>query len=278
MIRWAVIPVAGHGRRMQPAAAVVPKALLPVGTWPMLHWALDEAIRAGIPGIILVVGVDQQLVRDYLDAAIEAARRGDETDLAELGRGLRDCEVRYIEQPEPLGVGDAFVRCRPVTGKDVFAVLLPDNWFDSPTPAIEQVARAYDRTGLCSLGLTEIVAAERALFGNVGAVDLQPVEGNCYRVLGLQDKLPGAFVAEGEKLVLRGCARYVADERLYEALLATGPPARGEWDDVPAFQNLIRHAGLAAHLIDGQHYDVGHRQGYLAAAAYLGRCAADEAR
>ena len=278
MIKWAVIPVAGHGRRMQPAAAVVPKALLPVGTWPMLHWTLDEAIAASIPGIILVVGPEQQLIREYLKGALEAARCSHDTDLARLGRGLRDREVRWIEQPEPVGVGDALVRCRPLTGPDVFAVLLPDNWFHAPTPAIEQVAVAYSRTGLCSIGLTEVTAKERSLFGNVGGVSLRRLDGDCYRVLTLQDKLPGTFAGEGAESVLRGCARYIVDERFYEALLATGPPPQGEWDDVAAFQQLIDNAGLAAQRIDGRHYDVGHRRGYLAAATYLGRCTTDDER
>ncbi len=278
MIEWAVIPVAGHGKRMQPAAAVVPKALLPVGTWPILHWALVEAIRAAIPGIILVVGPDQQLVRDYLGVAVEAARRNEKTDLACLGRGLLDREIRFIEQAEPLGIGDAFMCCRAVTGQDVFSVLLPDNWFDAATPAIGQVARAYAQTGLCSLGLTEVVTEESALFGNVGGVGLRRLDGDCYRVLALQDKRPGVFATEGKSSVLRGCARYVVDARFYDALLATGPPSQGEWDDVPAFQHLIDNAGLAAYRIDGRHYDVGHRRGYLAAAAYLGRCAAEEER
>ncbi len=243
----------------------------------MLHWALDEAMRAQIRGIVLVVGPDQQLVRQYLDAAVLAGRAGENTDLGQLGRQLSDCDIRWIEQDEPRGIGDALVRCQAVTGDAVFAVLLPDNWFDAPMPAIEQVARAYVRTGLCSLGLTEVVPAEHSLFGNVGGVRLKPLEGDCFQVLALQNKLPGAFAPAGGA-TLRGCARYVVDERFYEALRATGPPARGEWDDVPAFQHLIGHAGLAAARIDGRHYDVGHLAGYLAAATYLGRLAADTDR
>ena len=277
MIQWAVIPVAGHGRRMHPAAAVVPKALLPVGTWPMLHWVLEEAIQADIPGIILVVGPDQQLVRDYLDAALRAACCGQETELGHLGHGLRGREICYIEQPKPLGIGDAFIRCEPVTREDVFGVLLPDNWFHATIPAIKQVARAYTRTGLCSLGLTEIASEEARLFGNVGGVELQPLGGDYYRILSLQDKLPGAFAPKDQTPVLRGCARYVADERFYEALLETHPPPHCEWDDVPAFQDLIGNAGIAAYRISGRHYDVGHREGYLAAAAYLSRYVAEEA-
>ena len=272
MIPWAVIPTAGRGTRMYPAAAVIPKVLLPVGTWPMLHWALEEAVASGIPGLALVIGPEQQLIRDYVEACTRAARRGDLGDLADLGRGLQDREIRWIEQARPLGVGDAFMRCRSITAGSPFAVLLPDNWFDSAQPATAQVFETYLATGLCTLAMTSIDAAESALFGNVGGVDLEHLAARSYRIVRLQDKLPGTFEcppAGGS--VLRGCARYVLDDRFYDALSVTGPPPDGEWDDVPAFQWLIAEHGLAGHHIDGTHYDVGMPRGYLAAAAHLYR-------
>jgi len=267
---WAVIPIAGRGTRLQPAAAVIPKALLPVGPWPMLHGALDECVRAEIGGIVLVMGPDQALVHAYLDEALAVARRGDVGDLADLGRGLLQIDLVRVEQRAPTGVGDAFMLGRPFTGDGSFAVLLPDNWFQAEPAAIAQVSRAYEVTGCCSLGLTEVAPDEAHLFGNVGGMELDLVGDGTYRVAALQDKLPGQFPAAGVP-VLRGCARYVLDGRFYEALLATGPPESGEWDDVPAFQHLIAAEGLAAQRIIGQHYDVGHQAGYLAAAAYLAR-------
>jgi UTP--glucose-1-phosphate uridylyltransferase len=267
---WAVIPIAGRGTRLYPAAVVVPKALLPVGPWPMLHGALDECLRAEIGGIVLVMGPDQALVHAYLDEALAAARRDDTGDLADLGRGLLQIDLVRVEQRTPAGVGDAFMLGRPITGEGSFAVLLPDNWFDAEPAAIAQVARAYEITGCCAVGLTEVVAEEAHLFGNVGGMELELVADGTYRVAAIQDKLPGQFPAVGEP-VLRGCARYVVDGRFYDALLATGPPENGEWDDVPAFQRLIATEGLAAQRIIGQHYDVGHPAGYLAAAAYLAR-------
>lgn len=267
---WALIPIAGRGTRLYPAAAVIPKALLPVGVWPMLHGALDECIRAEIGGIVLVMGPDQALVHAYLDEALAAARRGEDGDLADLGRGLLQIELVRVEQRIPAGVGDAFMLGRPITGDDPFAVLLPDNWFDAEPAAIAQVARAYEVTGCCALGLTEVIPEEAHLFGNVGGMELEAIGEGTYRVAAIQDKLPGQFQAVGAP-VLRGCARYVADGRFYDALLATGPPDNGEWDDVPAFQRLIATEGLAAQRIVGQHYDVGHHAGYLAAAAYLAR-------
>lgn len=265
-VAWAVIPTAGRGTRMLPAAAVVPKALLPVGLRPMLHWALEEALDAGITGLVIVVGPGQEAIRAYVEAAADAS--GSDSALGRLGEKLAAAEVCWVEQPEPRGVGDAFVRCRPVTGDADFAVLLPDNWFHAREPAIGQVARTRAATGLCTLGLTRVPADEAELFGNVGGVRLQALGGDSHRILALQDKAPGTFRAAGAS-ALRGCARYVAGPELYDALEATGPPPDGEWDDVPAFQYLITTLGLAGHHIHGRHYDVGHPAGFLAAAAYL---------
>lgn len=270
-LQWAVLPVAGRGTRMQPAAAVVPKALLPVGLRPMIHWALEEALDARIPGLILVVGPEQGLVRRYLARALEAAASDEPGLLARLGRKLRGARLEWIEQPQPAGVGDALIRCRELTGDADLGVLLPDNWFDADPPAIAQVARTREATGLCTLGLTLLEPGEGALFGNVGGVEVEPLGGDAYRLRSLQDKRPGIFTAPAAGPTLRGCARYALGPEFYEALLATGPPASGEWDDVPAFQSLIAGPGLAGHRIDGRHYDVGLPAGYLAAAAYLQR-------
>ncbi len=312
MIDWGVIPTAGQGQRMAPASTAVPKTLLPVGLRPMLHWTLMEAAESGLKALAIVIAPGDVLVRAYIDAAHAAGRvlstdttgtsppfltavRGaganrkeahpdhfDANALVDLGRLLADIEIHWVEQPRPTGIGDAFVRCRHLTGGSPFAVLLPDNWFDISTgddslPAIAQVYRGFELTGMCSLGLTWVDPGERALFGNVGGVELAAISKRTHRVLSLQNKETGAFGGD-DRRVLRGCGRYVVDDRFYEALEATrGQPdgtassggAPSEWDDVPAFQRLIATAGLAGREIQGRHYDVGRPAGYLAAAAHL---------
>lgn len=266
--RWAVVPVAGSGTRLLPASAVVPKALLPVGLRPMLHWTLQEIIEAGLERVILVRGPEQGLIGDYLQAADRASREGRTDDLGRLGSALRRIDVHVVVQPVACGVGDAFVRCREITGQEPFAVLLPDNWFASAVPAIGQVIDTFQRLRQPTLGLTAVPPEESHLFGNVGGVRLQRVRDRSYQILALQDKKPGTFQASRQE-VLRGCGRYVLTPEFYDALTATGPPDQGEWDDVPAFQRLIAQGRLAGHLIQGRHYDVGLPPGYLAAAAWL---------
>lgn len=244
----------------------------------MLQWALEEAIEAHIPGLIIVLGPEQTAIRDLVDVAQRAGRQEGDSPLARLGRGLSGVELRWVEQPRPSGIGDAFIRCRDITGEAAFAVLLPDNWFLASPPAIAQVIRTFRATGLETIGLTRVRPEEASLFGNVGRVRLEEIEGPSRRILALQDKGEGSFQPASPGAALRGCARYVCTPRFYDALGATGPPADGEWDDVPAFQHLVGTSGLAGHVIEGRHYDVGRPDGYLAAAHWLFEHAGDDDR
>ena len=140
---WAVIPTAGRGTRLHPATQSVPKVLLPVGVRPMLDWALDEALAAGVSAIAVVVSPDQARVREYVEWR------------AGTGSWRAGVSLHVVEQPEPVGIGDALIRCRSLTGDASFGVIAPDNWFDSPTPAVAQVAQTHFRTGLNTLGLRD---------------------------------------------------------------------------------------------------------------------------
>lgn len=272
MVPWAIVPAAGRGTRLRPVTAAVPKVLLPVGTRPMLQWAIDEAIDAGVDGVIVVIGEDGDAVRAYLERARSAADGGD-SGLEVFGRRLRRVELVLVEQPAPLGVGDAFVRCRGVTGTDPFAALLPDNWFDATEPPIRQIYDTFERCGLATLALTEIRPEQAPRYGNVGGVELDEIGGRSYRIRFLQDKRRGTFEARENGAELRGCARYLLGPDFYDALEATGPPRRDEWDDVPAFQYLIDGPGVAGHRVEGVHFDLGQPAGYLAAQAHLAAAA-----
>ncbi len=256
-LSWAIIPTAGRGTRLRPVTKVVPKVLLPVGLRPMIDWAIDEALEAEVGGIVFVVSPDQPMVT----AHIKARQSSSDWPVS--------VETHFVEQSHPAGLGDALIRCRPWTGDDSFGVVVPDNWFDSPCAPVVQLAGAHFRTGQASLGLIEVRPGQGFLLGNVGEVELEPIENRDYRITRLGDKSDGAFPTPKSQSVLRGCARYVLGPSFYDALDATGPLPEGEWDDVPAFQYLADEAELIGHKLEGHHFDLGHQSGYLAAMNYL---------
>ena len=256
-LSWAIIPTAGRGTRLRPATNVIPKVLLPVGLRPMIDWAIDEALEADVEEIAFVVSPDQPMVKAHIKARQSSS---------DWPVGV---EAHFVEQPNPAGLGDALIRCRPWTGDDSFGVVVPDNWFDSSRAPVAQLAGAHFRTGEASLGLIEVRPGQGFLLGNVGEVELEAMKNQDFRIMRLGDKSEGAFVNLQSRSVLRGCARYVLGPGFYDALEATGPFPEGEWDDVPAFQYLADKGALIGHKLDGHHFDLGHQNGYLAAMNYL---------
>ena len=254
---WAIIPTAGRGARLRPATDAIPKVLLPVGLRPMIDWAIDEALNAGVGAIAVIVAPDQPQVTAYVEARRSAPAWPGEV------------ELHFVEQPRPAGLGDALIRCRPWTGEDSFGVVVPDNWFDAPCAPVGQVAEAHFRTGMNAVGLIEVGPENASLLGNVGEVELEAIDDRDFRITRLGDKSAGTFTIEGPEPVLRGCARYALGPAFYDALEATGPPPEGEWDDVLAFQRLVAGDGLVGHKLEGRHFDVGQEGGYLAAMSYL---------
>jgi len=205
MVPWTVVPTAGSGTRLLPASAVLPKVMLPVGLCPMVHWAVRESALAGVRALLVIVSPHQPLIRQYLEYVTRPEQV--EPRMVELRDLLQGVELHFVEQAEPRGVGDALIRCKAFTGTDPFAVVLPDNWFDSVTPAVAQVASTFEATGTNAIGLTEVRAADAGLYGNVGGVDLEPISGPAFRILALQDKQPGKFSIQSGPKVLRGCGR-----------------------------------------------------------------------
>lgn len=254
---WAIIPAAGLGTRLRPATDTIPKALMPVGLRPMIDWTIDEALDAGVGAIIVIVAPDQPQVTAHVEARIATPE------------WPREVELHLVEQPRPAGLGDALIRCRPWTGEDSFGVVVPDNWFDAPCSPLGQVAGAHFRTGMSAIGLIEVSAESAVLLGNVGEVELESIDDRDFRITRLGDKAAGTFAIWGSAPMLRGCARYALGPAFYDALEATGPPPAGEWDDVPAFQRLVSGDGLVGHQLQGRHFDVGQKGGYLAAMSYL---------
>src|SRR5215472_14585514 len=130
----AVIPAAGLGSRFLPASRAVPKELLPLGTRPLVHHVLDEVERAGFDRAAIVVSPAKAAIRAYFapDPALEGLlrERGDEHGLGALRASVAIAErlaLQFVEQPHPLGLGDAVARCRHLAGGEPLAVLLPDD-------------------------------------------------------------------------------------------------------------------------------------------------------
>src|SRR5664279_4265095 len=140
----AVFPVAGLGTRFLPATKASPKEMMPIVDKPLIQYAVEEAVAAGVTDMIFVTGRSKRAIEDHFDKAYELEtdlERKGKTELLNYVRNLipKNINCIYIRQPEALGLGHAILCARPVVGDEPFAVLLADDLLDAETPVLKQM-------------------------------------------------------------------------------------------------------------------------------------------
>ncbi|MCB1390277.1 MAG: UTP--glucose-1-phosphate uridylyltransferase GalU, partial [Rhodobacteraceae bacterium] len=263
-IKKAVFPVAGLGTRFLPATKAMPKELLPIIDRPIIQYAVEEAIAAGITDLIFVTGRPKRAIGDHFDANLEL-----EFQLSQKGKHKERDMVRnivpegvnciFIRQPEPKGLGDAVLCAAPAVGDAPFAVLLADDLMKgAPLPTAEMVA-AYERHPTNYLCVTEVAEAELHKYGIVrpgpAGADGQVT------VAGLVEK-PSLAEAPSR---LASMGRYVFDPEIFEVLRRLRPGAGDEIQLADAIDVLAGRGRVAAMAMSAARYDCGSKFGYLTA-------------
>ena len=263
-VRKAVLPVAGLGTRMLPAAKTTPKEMLTVVDRPLIHWVVDEARDAGIEHIVLVTGRGKSALEDYFDHAPELHEslrsKGKDSVLADLIAHLPgEGEMSYVRQMAPLGLGHAVWCAREVIGDEPFAVLLPDMIMDAEPGATKQMLDAYEATGGSNIIVVE--PCPPGMAHQYGIVALDGHEGRLNRMTGMVEKpAPGT---EPSNLFISG--RYVLNPEIFAVLEEKQRGAGGEIQLTDAMARLMERQPFHALEYDGTTYDCGDRIGWLRA-------------
>ena len=263
-IRKAVLPVAGLGTRMLPAAKTVAKEMLTVVDRPLIHWVMAEARAAGIEHFILVTGRGKSAMEDYFDHQVELEAtlqaKGKTALLDSLLADLpKEGEVSYVRQMNPHGLGHAVWCAREIVGDEPFAVLLPDMIMDAAPGATAQAIAAYEETGGSNIIVVEPCPAGMA--HQYGVVALEPGEGRLRKMTGMVEKpAPGT---EPSNLFISG--RYVLNPEIFEALAEKERGAGGEIQLTDAMARLMSSQPFHALEYEGTTYDCGDRLGWLRA-------------
>src|SRR5687767_14035367 len=166
----AVFPVAGLGTRFLPATKASPKEMLPVVDKPLIQYAAEEAVAAGITELIFITGRGKRAIEDHFDTAFEVeselATRGKHEMLAMVREVVpRHVNCIYVRQPQAFGLGHAVLCARPVIGDHSFAVILSDDLIDAKPPVMKQMVDVY-RSKLCALiGVQKIARADTGQYG-----------------------------------------------------------------------------------------------------------------
>ena len=263
-VRKAVLPVAGLGTRMLPAAKTTPKEMLTVVDRPLIHWVVDEARAAGIEHLVLVTGRGKSAMEDYFDHAPELQAmleaKGKDKLLADLLAHLPgEGEISYVRQMAPHGLGHAVWCAREVIGDEPFAVLLPDMIMDAEPGATRQMLEAYEATGGSNIIVVE--PCPPGMAHQYGIVALDGHEGRLNRMTGMVEKpAPGT---EPSNLFISG--RYVLNPEIFQELEAKERGAGGEIQLTDAMARLMAKQPFHALEYEGETYDCGDRIGWLRA-------------
>ena len=273
-VRKAVLPVAGLGTRMLPAAKTVPKEMLTVVDRPLIHWVMAEARAAGIEHFVLVTGRNKTAMEDYFDRMPELedtlGLKGKHAILEQLMADLPgEGELSYVRQMAPLGLGHAVWCAREVIGEEPFAVLLPDMIMEAAADArgaegpgaTAQAIAAYEETGGSNIVVVEPCPQGEAHKYGVVALDGGGPGDRLRRMTGMVEKpAPGT---EPSNLFISG--RYVLNPEIFDALADRRTGAGGEIQLTDAMARLMGDQPFHALEYEGATYDCGDKVGWLRA-------------
>ena len=259
----AVFPVAGLGTRFLPATKASPKEMLPIVDKPLIQYAVEEAMDAGITDIIFISSRTKRTVEDHFDKAYELetelAARG-KNRVLELVQSIRPPGVNfiYIRQAEALGLGHAVLCAQPVVGNEPFAVILADDLIDGTPPVMKQMVDQYDFYQCSVLGVQQVAPQDTAAYGIVDATSL---EERVSRVNAIVEKPK----PEEAPSTLGVVGRYILTPRIFHHIRNLKPGAGGELQLTDAIAALLIEQQVLAYAFDGVRYDCGSKLGYLQA-------------
>ena len=262
-ITKAVFPVAGMGSRFLPATKASPKEMLPVVDKPLIQYAVEEAVAAGMTEMIYVTGRNKRAIEDHFDKAaeLEAAleERGNQKLLATV-RGILPAGVHcvFIRQPETLGLGHAVLCARPLVGDEPFAVILADDLIDAKPSVMSQMVERYSYYRRSIIGVQNVTREETDQYG---IVRCGSALNDVHQIDGIVEKPKPAEAPSTLGVV----GRYILSPRIFEHLANARPGKGGEIQLTDAIASLLEQEQVLAYQFQGTRYDCGSKIGYLKA-------------
>ena len=267
-ITKAVFPVAGMGSRFLPATKASPKEMMAVVEKPLIQYAVEEAVAAGITDMVFITGRNKRSIEDHFDKAYELeaelALRG-KVELLRIVQEVIPKHVNciYIRQTEALGLGHAVLCAQPVVQDEPFAVILADDLIDGEMPIMKQMVNVFERHHCSVLGVQEVPREQTRQYGIVSSTNLEP---GVEKVNGIVEK-PKPEVAPSTLAVV---GRYILTPRIFHHLEQVQPGTGGEIQLTDGIAALMQEEQLLAYRFQGIRYDCGSKLGYLQAQVAFG--------
>ncbi len=270
-IRKAVFPVAGLGTRFLPATKASPKEMMPIVDKPLIQYAVEEAIAAGINELIFVTSSGKRTIEDHFDSQFELEYRLREQGKTALLKAIQDIVPHgvscvYVRQSEALGLGHAVLCAKRVIGDEPFAVLLADDLIDATPamPCLKQMALSFQKSHMKGMVAVQPIALEQAPHYGVVAV-AEPI-APLANLLGIVEK-PQPSQAPSRYGVV---GRYILPPEIWEVLENLKPGRGSELQLTDAIAVLLEQYPMGAFAFEGKRYDCGSKLGYLMATVEYG--------
>jgi len=230
MIKKAIIPAAGLGTRMNPITRILPKPMIPIGTTPVLDYVINEALASGIEEIGIIIGHKGDVIRNYYQG---------------------DSRLTFIEQPNPLGLGDAIYQAKEFIGTDDFAILFGDMIIESDTPCLAQLMDIYNQHNTSVLALEERSLAIIQQYNAVFYEHLTPQLVSVQKLIEKPKKSTSSLTSIG---------RMIVSPSLFTHLEQTSPGIKGEIQLTDALDQLAKNEALFGYLYKGRSFDIGTKE------------------
>lgn len=258
----AVFPVAGFGTRFLPATKAMPKELLPIIDKPIVQFAVEEAIAAGITDLIFVTGRNKRAVGDHFDTNLELESQlmaKGKKDLRDLVRNIvpEGVSCIFVRQPEPLGLGHAVLCAAPAVGDNPFAVLLADDLMHGENLPTTALVTAFEQVQRAILSVAEVPEQDVSKYGI-----LKPGTRDASGLIAVEGLVEKPDVQDAPSN-MASFGRYVFTSEVFALLRALKPGAGGEIQLADAIDQLAGQGKVAAIVNPSNRYDCGDKFGYL---------------
>jgi UTP--glucose-1-phosphate uridylyltransferase len=270
-VRKAVFPAAGWGTRFLPATKAQPKEMLPLVDKPIIQYAVEEAVAAGIEQVIIVTSSQKRAIEDHFDLSYELEHLLEEKGDIEMLRQVRAisdlAQVAYVRQKEQLGLGHAVLMAKDLIGHEPFAVILPDDVVVADRPCIGQLIHAYHQTHSSVVAVMEVPPAETSRYGIIAAEPSEdPLDhGRLHKVRALVEKPPPGEAPSNLAVI----GRYVLTPKIFDKLEQTQGGADGEIQLTDAIGALMDEQEVFGYEFEGTRYDAGTTMGWLKASVEI---------
>ena len=261
-LKQAVFPVAGLGSRFLPITKSIPKEMLPIIDKPLIQFAVEEAIEAGIEEIIFVTSHTKKAIEDYFSVNYELENRLEDAGKQEVieivhPKYLDEMKFSFIKQSEPNGLGHAILQAKHIISDDFFGIILADDLILSESGCLKQLLEVHEKTQSSVLG---VFSASKNQVSNYGVISSKNIEG-VEKVDGIVEK-PKPADAPSNLAVF---GRYILSKEIFSNIEQTKPGLNNEIQLTDAIQKLILNKDVFALEFEGKRYDCGSKEGYISA-------------